>query len=153
MPNPVVKDEWLQLKKCCPYLRLGSWLHHEAAWPHTQLFLKQTNLRHYYTLRWSRENAQGKQRRLQQTGTEWKGKKAFSLATVRILSISSFLKATDVQLKTIRHSRIVACSANCTGVHQGSRSDRIQEAKPEQRVTPSGQISPLLLSSRYKPKV
>lgn len=30
------------------YLQLGSWQHREEAWPHTQLFLKQTYFGNYY---------------------------------------------------------------------------------------------------------
>lgn len=50
-PSSVVKGKRYYTVKRCPYPQLGSWLHHEAVWPHTQLYLKQTHLRNYYTLR------------------------------------------------------------------------------------------------------
>lgn len=53
------------LSKCCPYLQLGSWLHREAVWPHTQLFLKQTHFGSHYTFRQLQQN-----RKLEETADE-----------------------------------------------------------------------------------
>lgn len=83
-PNTVVKGKQIYTVKCFPYLQQGSWLHHEAVWPHTQLFLKQTHLRNYYTLKQHT-------RKIEEIAVKaWNEKgKAFSLATIRILLIMS----------------------------------------------------------------